>query len=306
MGMQEEAQQSREEKAMISTIQNERLTVQVSDEGAELQSILSSDGIQYLWQGDPEIWRGHGPNIFPYVARLTDGRYTLGGKTYEMKIHGLIKYSTLFVEESSGTDITFRLDSNEETKKHYPADFTYRIRYALDGNRLDVTLLVDNRGSERMYFGIGGHPGFNVPLDQGLEFEDYYLEFSHECHPTKIGFTGDCFLDDENAVCPLEGNRRIRLHHDLFDNDAVVLEHVDHRVSIRSDKGRHAVTVSFPDFRYVGFWHAVRKEAPYVCIEPWSSLPSRKGIVEDLSQQADLIRLEPGRQYVNRWSMEFD
>ena len=29
-----------------------------------------------------------------------------------------------------------------------------------------------------MYFGLGGHPGFNVPLEAGLSFEDYCLEFS--------------------------------------------------------------------------------------------------------------------------------
>lgn len=291
---------------MISTIQNEKLTVKVSDAGAELQSILGADGTEYLWQGDPAVWSGHGPNIFPYVARLTEGKYTLGGRVYEMKIHGLVKYSTLTVEESSGTEVTFRLDSSEETKKSYPADFIYRITYALEDSRLLVTLRVDNRGLDPMFFGIGGHPGFNVPLDEGLSFEDYFLEFAHECHPTRIGFTGDCFLDDENAVWPLQGNRRIPLCHSLFDSDAVVLEHVDHEVTIRSEKGKHAVTVSFPDFRYVGFWHAVKKEAPYVCIEPWSSLPSRKGIVEDFAQQSDLVRLEAGQQYVNRWTMSFE
>ena len=58
---------------MLFHISNQFLTVSVSDRGAELMSILGSDGTEYLWQGDPAYWGDRAPNIFPYVARLTDG-----------------------------------------------------------------------------------------------------------------------------------------------------------------------------------------------------------------------------------------
>ena len=37
-------------------ISNNHLTVEISDRGAELQSIKGSDGTEYLWQGDPKYW----------------------------------------------------------------------------------------------------------------------------------------------------------------------------------------------------------------------------------------------------------
>jgi len=37
--------------------------------------------------------------------------------------------------------------------------------------------------------------------------------------------------------------------------------------------------------------------------EPWSSLPSRKNVVEDLEKQADLLSLESGQEYTNTWSI---
>ena len=37
-----------------------------------------------------------------------------------------------------------------------------------------------------MYFGIGGHPAFNVPLESSLTFEDYYLSFSPKNHGHKF------------------------------------------------------------------------------------------------------------------------
>ena len=39
-----------------------------------------------------------------------------------------------------------------------------------------------------MYFGIGGHPEFNIPMEEGLSFEDYELEFSRACEPQRILF----------------------------------------------------------------------------------------------------------------------
>ena len=57
---------------MNVSIQNEALAVTIASKGAELQSIRSKDGTEYLWQGDPAYWTSHAPNIFPYVARLTE------------------------------------------------------------------------------------------------------------------------------------------------------------------------------------------------------------------------------------------
>jgi galactose mutarotase-like enzyme len=289
---------------MNYTIKNEFLTVEVSDAGAELQSIRTTDGTEYLWQGDPAFWHDRAPNIFPYVARMTQGRYTAGGKGYEMKIHGFIKYLTLQMEAQSADSITFRLDSCEATKVQYPYDFTYRIIYALKGSVLVTTTSVENRGADRMYFAIGGHPGFNVPLEAGADFEDYYLEFGAVAHPYRVGFTDTCFLTGQDEVYALENGTRIPLHHDLFDQDAVVLKHAARQVRLASDKSSRSVTVTYPDFPYIGFWHKPKSTAPYVCIEPWSALPSRDGIIEELSQQADLTALDGGKTYETTWTIE--
>ncbi|MCC8067176.1 MAG: aldose 1-epimerase family protein [Clostridiales bacterium] len=308
---------------MEYTIKNEYLTVTASDAGAELQSVRSADGTEYLWQADPAIWSGKAPNLFPYIARMTKETYTLDGKQFHMKIHGLLKYHTLSLESpvcetscdgndqtKSGapcldsTYMTFRLDSNADLKEQYPFDFTYRITYTLEGKKLLITTSVENKGDERMYFAVGGHPGFCVPMEDGLSFEDYYLEFDRPSHPYRVGFTDTCFLTGQDALYPLEQDRRIPLRHDLFDHDAVVLKHAPKTVTIASDKGKRSVTVHYPDFTYIGFWHMPEKEAPYVCVEPWTSLPSRDGIIEDLSCQSDLIGLDGHSTYKNTWTIE--
>ena len=50
---------------MLHTIGNASLKVTASEAGAELWSILGSDGTEYLWQGDPKYWKDRALNIFP-------------------------------------------------------------------------------------------------------------------------------------------------------------------------------------------------------------------------------------------------
>ena len=50
------------------------------DAGAQLLSIRASDGTECLWQGDPAYRSDRAPNLFPYVARLTEGKYYLDGQ----------------------------------------------------------------------------------------------------------------------------------------------------------------------------------------------------------------------------------
>ena len=112
---------------MIYTISNDSLIVDVSSSGAELQSVRSVTGNEYLWQGDPEIWSGRAPNLFPFVARLHDGMYSLDGKQYEMKIHGFVKSMELSCVEHSENIIVFELLSNEGISS------LMRFKTSLDG-----------------------------------------------------------------------------------------------------------------------------------------------------------------------------
>ena len=56
---------------MLYTISNETLCVQISDLGAQLWSIRTADGAEYLWQGDPRYWPDRTLNLFPQVGLCT-------------------------------------------------------------------------------------------------------------------------------------------------------------------------------------------------------------------------------------------
>lgn len=286
-------------------IKNGSIQVMISDVGAELQSV-KKDGAEYLWNGDEKYWKERSPILFPYVGRFTEGKYLLGGKEYEMNIHGFARklpYHVVYQEEDM---ITLELRDSEETLGMYPYHFILQVSYELRDNEILITYRVSNCSKETMYFGIGGHPGFMVPLEEGLEFADYYLEFGGEARPERVGHTPACFLSGRDAEFPLEDGRKLRLSHDLFDNDAIVLRNMADEVTLKSDKGTRQVKVSYPDMSYLGIWHTPKTDAPYVCIEPWTSLPSRQDVVEEFKYKSDLVRLLSGEQYVNTWEIAIE
>ena len=90
----------------------------------------------------------------------------------------------------------------------------------------------------------------------------------------------------------------------MFDDDAIVLVDMEKGVTLKSSKGNRAIHVTYPDMPYLGLWHKPKTDAPYICIEPWSSLPSRKGIVEDLRTQPSLLSLQADEKCDKQFAIE--
>lgn len=291
---------------MIHTIENEKIAVSIDSKGAEFSSIrLKSDGTEYLWQGDERYWVGRAFNLFPICGRLTGGRYTYRNQSYAMEIHGFLRESELEAIEKTGTSVTFRLTENEATLAQYPFRFDIRITYSLDGASVKTTYAVRNTDDgQELIFTLGGHPGFNVPLESGESFEDSYLEFAAPAPARKMVFSDTCFFTGEEEPFPLDRGTVIPLRHDLFDNDAIFLKDMCRDVSLRSKKSGRYVRVRFDGMPYLGLWHAPRTDAPYICIEPWCSVPSDDGIVDDMETKRNMIRLSPGHTYENEFTIE--
>lgn len=285
---------------MNYTIRNDKIEVTVNDYGAELQSIrMLSDGREYLWQGNAEYWASRACILFPICGRLTEGKYTYQGKTYEMNIHGFARKQIFEMLESKDDEISFRLTANETLKAQYPFDFELIMKYRLHGYSVDTVFCVRNNGIDQMIFAVGGHPGFNVPLNAGESFDDYYLEFD-EVKPTQaINMSETCFYLGSMRDFPLRDGKILDLHHELFDHDAIFLHGMSHGVTLRSRKSPYTVHLSYPDMQYLGFWHKPQSDAPYVCIEPWYSVPADDLVVDDLMTKREMLRLDPGKEYEN-------
>lgn len=285
-------------------ISNSSLTVKISSRGGELRSICDSAGHEYLWQGDDKVWEDRAPNLFPYIGRMTEKTYEFRGKKYHMDIHGFLPTSEMELVARLENSLTLKLESSEETLKVYPFVFELMISWKLIGAMLEISYQVRNKDEKCMYFGIGGHPGFIVPMEKDLKFEDYRIDFGKDASPRRIAMSEDCFVMEGKELLELEDGRYLKLRHDLFDHDAIILTEIPDGIKLNSPKGSREISVGFPDMKYLGIWHRPFETPDYVCIEPWSSLPSRKGIVEDIEKQPGLVELQSGEIYRNTWSIE--
>lgn len=285
-------------------LENEQLKVTVSDAGAEIRSIVGKKtGTEYLWQGDPTYWSGRAPVLFPICGRLTEGKYTWKGQTYEMNLHGFARRSVFTAEKVGDHTVTFLFTANEETKKMYPFDFEFRMTYTLTDSTVECRYDVKNEKESDLPFAVGGHPGFNVPMEAGKKFEDYRLEFACAKEARELVFSDTCFDTGKTRAFPLEEGRILPLRHSLFDIDAVFLTDMCHKVTLGTPGGTRSLTLSFKGFPHVGFWHKPRTKAPYVCIEPWCSVPSPDGVIDDFATKKELTHLKKGESYTNAFEI---
>mgnify|MGYP000432368555 CR=1 FL=1 len=73
-------------------------------------------------------------------------------------------------------------------KKTVSFEFTLDITWKLEGEKITITYQVKNTDDKKMYFGIGGHPGFQIPIEKNLKFEDYRIDFGEDPKPRRILF----------------------------------------------------------------------------------------------------------------------
>ena len=290
--------------AQLYTIENQEIKVTITDQGAEMISLIGkADNTEYLWQGDPTYWTGHAYNLFPICGRLTEGKYTYRGNTYEMILHGFFRKSHVDMYEQGDDFISFRMVDSEATRKIYPFGFDFTLTYTLVENTVVTTFDITNTGDNELIFAVGGHPGFNLPMGGEGVFEDYYLEFDESCDTQKLIMSETCYYTGKTEPFALRDGKYLSLTHNLFDNDAIFLTGAAEGVTLKSDKTGKYVHLSYPDMKFVGLWHAPKTEAPYMCIEPWTSVPAIDNVVDDFETKLEMNRLAPGASYTNSFSI---
>lgn len=279
---------------MNTTVSNGRLSVTVSDRGAELLSV-KLDGVERLWQGDPAVWEGRSPVLFPFVGRIKDNKYTFNGKEYKVNgPHGFASKSTFSLVEQTDSSLTYRLVSSDETRAVYPFEFIFDVTYRIEENRLFQSFTVTNTGNGIMYYSYGAHPGFFVPATEGSEFTDWYLEFA-EGETLNQAMLDGMFMSRRVEPCRFAKGNKVPLYHEMFDDDAFIFTGLkDKTFLLKNDRTDERILCDCSDFDYLAFWQAAGSGADYVCIEPWNGLPSDSVDPEDLTVKRDLRTLASG------------
>ena len=281
-------------------IENDQLVVIVSEKGAELQSI-KLNAIEYLWQADPNYWAKHSPVLFPIIGELKDGKYIFDNKEYHLPRHGFARDKMFEAKQTSSNSAIFTLRSNADTLSVYPFQFILRIQYEIKQHTLYCSYMVQNINEKDMYFSVGGHPAFNVPLNGKLQYEDYTLAFNKDT-ALKRFLLDNGLANDKTETLELD-DKKLHLKSSLFYNDAIVLKHINSdKIKLYSDKDPHGLTFTFEGFPYFGIWAA--KDAPFVCLEPWCGIADNIHHNYQLKNKEGINQLAAGATWKRTWSVE--
>jgi len=282
-----------------------KMEAQISTMGAECIA-LKKNGLEYLWQANPDIWGRHAPVLFPIVGRLKDNEYTYQGKSYTMGQHGFARDRNFELTEKTDKQLTMVLKADETSKKVYPLNFELSIQYVLSENGLNVDYQVYNpSGEEALFFSIGAHPGFCCPLEPEKEsFSDYQMDFGHKNVATLPLYTleGGLISSKKSSLALQDG--KLDLDYKLFENDALIID-VGPVTAVRvcSRKTGKGFAMRFSDFKWLGLW-TKEKGAKFICLEPWSGIAATTDHDGTLENKLGIVQLAPQDSHMAGFQVE--
>lgn len=278
------------ERSAWLSIGADPLRAQIDPLGAQLSRLRDAAGRDLLWDGDPAVWSGRAPLLFPIVGALAGGVYRVHGKRYAMPRHGFARGKPFEVLSVSPSSAALLLRADEATLQLFPFRFELEMRFAIEGPALDVTALIRNVGTEPMPASFGFHPAFRWPLPYGAGRAEHFIEFeADERAPIRR-------LDTAGLVTPLLypnpiRQRRLVLDDALFKEDAIILDAIRSRSVSYGTASGPRIRVDFPHTPYLGLWS--KPGAGLICIEPWHGLADPVGFDGELGAKPGMILIAP-------------
>ena len=219
------------------TLENNKLKIGVKKIGAELCQISSiNNRNEFMWDANPAIWANHAPNLFPIIGALKEDSYRFENKKYAMTKHGFIRNNKdIALHEKTNNSLTFKLSQNESTLESYPFKFEFYITYKLTDNKIDIIHTIKNCDKQSLYFSLGGHPAFKCPVYNDENYDDYFIEFEHEENSVRHLINMETGLISSKIKTVFNNSNKIKLSHDLFNDDALIFKDLKKIFSKKND-----------------------------------------------------------------------
>ena len=273
-------------------------TALIDRKGAQIVSFKGADGREVIWTGNPEVWASHAPVLFPICGSVRDDMITISGKSYPMTKHGFVRNADFAIAKQGDDFVELILKPTDDTRRMYPFDFIFHVTYTLVEDGYTTTFLVENQSDRVMPFCVGGHPGFNVPMEECASFSDYQVEFAEVEDGLLAQAPGGKLIECYGHLPGFRNARILPLSRELFAHDALIFDGLKSR-SVRlvhrlSGKGLH---FSFPKMEVLAVWTKPTEKADYVCLEPWHGLPGKDTESGRFEDKAYATMLDPGSCY---------
>ncbi len=274
-------------------LSNDKWNAKIKLKGAELSSLINLEtGRELIWQGDSKYWGRQAPILFPSIGGLKNDQYTLDGVLYKMGKHGFCRDAQFTLISSTETSAILQFTQTEETLKQYPYHFAFRVIFELTDNGLINRFEIQNNSEKPLFYCLGGHPAFNLPMENNLQFDDYKIRFENSETAPLYYLENDLLAGKIDNW--LNNQNEFNLEVSLFDNDALIFHNLSSKnIFIESNKGESYVKFNMGSFPMVGIW---TKEggAPFLCVEPWYGVDDDINTDGDFTKKWEVQKVEVG------------
>jgi len=285
-------------------LNNDKIKVVVSLLGAEIQSVTRlDDGFDYIWNDTTgKFWGRHAPILFPIIGQINQNTYYFDGNKYSLTQHGFLRDQTFEIVSQSDTAVALKSVANAETKAKFPFDYQVTVNYRLADSALQVEFNVENLDTNEMYYSLGLHPGFNTTGDfskYALKFDPTVAELENqEVDPAPL-------LNGKTHAVKLNDGTYALSHAKLDDGLVVFSAKGLKHVTLASTEAKHAVELNITDFPYLAVWSPEKKNADFVCVEPFNGLPDVYGEPEQMQDKKAVNALAAGKADVFGTEIKF-
>lgn len=276
---------------MVYTIENESLMVGIDSKGAALTNLLDKESNrELLYQVDPQVWTSQDIAIFPVIDHRP---YSIDGKEYLCPLkHGIIRGMDADDIVKTNDRLALRFDSNAETLKQFPFEFSFHASFAVEGRTIRVVYTVENKSDKPMPFYVGGHPGLYA----------------------KDGTADVVFETRENPEIWLLYEGFVVGHRPFGETDSIHVSKKslsEHKTFILSGIKSNNYLMKTKDVNYrintnapvVGLW-SKPFGGSYVCFEPWWGMAVQKDDYRELSDKEFVNILDEGARESFEYSIE--
>ena len=285
---------------MEYVIKNSFLKAIVSSHGAELIKLIDNDGVNRMHTPSSDSWNRVSPILFPQISRMPNSEYKVNGQIYKMTTHGFIRDNELELVDCEESKITFKFVHNEKTKEMYPYDFVFYVTYKLILNTLEVSFKIENISTTKMFYMLGGHPGFKIPLYENEKFTDYQILFE-TAETAKKMCVVDGFLANKYEEYLVNTNK-IELSHNLFIDDALIFRGLKSKyVDIVSKNHNKKIRFHYSDFKILAIWSKIDENADLLCLEPWNGIQKEFVINHE---KMGILEVMPNKSSVYSYKIE--
>ncbi|MBQ1312677.1 MAG: aldose 1-epimerase family protein [Blautia sp.] len=289
------------------TLRNEYLEAVIEDMGAQLCSLKDlKKNRELIWEGNPAHWKYHAPVLFPFVGMVNGKQYRYKGTTYTIGQHGFARERAFCLAEKTETSAKYVLEADEKTREIYPFDFRFEVTQELVENRLLISWDVVNPSeTEPLYFSVGAHPAFRVPLEETAKKSDCYVLFPGKERLSYILVDLEKVAANPDKVYNMElENGYLQLKDHLFDIDTFIFEDAQiEEASVCGPDRKPYVTLRCAGFPYFGLW-TKSDAAPFVCLEPWYGRLDDRDFTGELPEKKGILHLEPGKSFHASYEIE--